>query len=309
MPFEIRVEQEHVKQFKNYAMLAAQQFESRLRPLCRIEQCVGEESRAVEIYGKVKATRQTERLPSNPDNPVFVSARWLKFKPTIQSGEYLPTERKWKSAMDPTSDLQRVHNAAIQRAIDAEILNAALGPAIEGKTGAQVAVNLGTAQTIDVGVGGANSNLNLDKLIDVREVLGLAEVDPMAKEKPTAIMTWKQMGSLLGLQQMQSRDFTADLALEAGIISAKVGINFLLLSAEIWDEEEVPNTLFADKANNVRYIPVLMPNAVVLGVWQDVMADMWPDSSRQNTPVIAIKANMSAVRAQETHVVRIACKE
>lgn len=313
MSFEIKIQDHHVVEFAAKADLAYQQRASRMRFVCEEKPCQGEESATFHEYGTVEAVDFEGRLQTNLDLPAARSRRWIQYDSEYGSGEHLPEADKWRQAMDPQSKLMQTHSAAVSRRNDYEILKGMLGTTYSGKT-PTTAHTLDAANTVDVAIGGANSGLNIDKLIAIREAFGIEDVDIEASMRPQMFITWRQMTDLLKIAELRQKDtgIDAEAVQRTGKLMNYMGIDFTLVSPRIYKvkAEPAPNTFWKDSAaKSVRYCPVVMPKAITLGVWQEVRGRIWNDTSKRNVPVIEISANIHASRDREGAVLRVECFE
>lgn len=298
--FEQRVEQHHVVSFQAATAMAYQQSQSRLRPFVTEQACEGEANVAVHIFGQVEGQKLAGRKPENVDNPALRTRRWLVYDDPFVQGEVLPQVDMWRQAFDPRSDLLAVHTAAVRRYIDDQIIQGVIGTAYEGKR-ASTPMEVPAGQVIGTGVGGAGSGLNIDKLIAIRNLYGRNEVDLDGVMRPVLAVTQQQMTNLLSVDKVQNNDFMGHNGevLRTGMLKNFYGIDLVIIN-------RLP---LKAGTSNVRICPSWMPDNVVLGVWQDVKANIWNDTSKRNIPTMEVSALVNATRKQEKGVVLVECTE
>lgn len=314
MSFEQKVEQHHVIQYQAMADIAYQQVATRARFVCDEMPVRGTEAAIFHEFGKVKAQRLQGRLQTNLDNVAERRRRFIQYDSEYGTGEHLDEETKWRQAMDAQSLLLQTHTSAIARFEDYTVLAGALGPAYSGKFSAATKHTLGAANTIDVGVGAANSGLNIQKIIAIRKAFGLNNADIDASMRPQMFITWRQMEDLLKIDELRRTDSGVDAASvqRTGKLSGYMGIDFTVLSDEVWadHEEPEPNTFWKDSSTKaVRYCPVIMPRSVTMAVWQERRSRMWNDTSKRLIPVMEVSINIAAARNRDEGVLRVECKE
>lgn len=202
----------------------------------------------------------------------------------------------------PTSDYVRNHGEAFMRAKDRTLLQAAVGTAYSGEYGT-VANALGSGQTIAVDFGSTgNENLTFEKLLQIRQILGDADVDidgaDGETEEITLACTTSQINSLLKSVKLTSKDYVPDvMALQTGKINRFLGINFKRLSGTL-----------LTKASNIRDVVVYTKTAMCQAVGEaKTTIDRIPE--KQNKIQIYSTCLMGAVRIWDERVIIVKCDE
>lgn len=308
MSFEQRVEQHHVLQYGTNAKQAVQQTRTYLRSYVTEQPCEGEASEAVKLYDERSGKREDGRVPTIRDNPTNRRRRWLIYEDPYYDGEFITSTDMWRQSMDPTSRLQKAIASGANRFLDDVIIGGIMNTAYEGKRPSN-AKTLGAENTVDVAVGGADSGLNVEKMISAIDIFGGFEVydanggqnseTPMAR--PKLAVTSKQMVDLLNTPAIQNRDTGGvDRAvLRRGWVDDFLGFDICMIN-RLPTKPDDPT---------VRYNPVWFPDNIVLGVWHDFDPRLFNVANNWETPYAGIVCNFSAVRLEEKKVVRIECKE
>ncbi|MEC9435158.1 MAG: phage capsid protein [Pseudomonadota bacterium] len=302
MSFDQLVEAHHQLGMSNAVELALQRLGPKLRPYVTEKPCIGEAVPASDLLGTVKARRGQGRRRSNIENPVPKTRRWLEYRDPIETGQYLDKEDKFRSAMEPQSEIIQAHANAIGRAIDDLILGldddgnlsvgGILGSAVEGKRLSSTSTLGAEFKTVHGGTG-----LSIAKLRKARKKLGLSEND-LALYTPVCAITTTQMDDLLGIVETASANL--NMLEQPHIVDGKVK---RLLGFDFVEH----NGLY--KTGTTRCCPVWLKNNIVLGVWQDVQTRAWNDTAARNTPYVHIDAYMDCVRKQDAGVHVIECTE
>jgi hypothetical protein len=303
MAIEQLVEQHHIITFQANVELALQRMGPKLRPFVDFQPCQGEQSALIRLFDPVKSQRRTGRKPENVDNRAGRRRRWLLFQDPVESGEYIDELDIWRQAMDPTSDLIRVHTMAVGRDIDEIIVEGLTGEAYEGKL-TPTAVPLPSTQKVGIQVGSspaADTGMNIKKLREARKIFEKNEVD-LDREELFVGMSADEHDALFDFVEATSADYQSWDASQRpvfrdGKLMRFMGFNIVRFQG--WK---------TNAAGSIRYCPAWVKRSVKLGVWQDIRARMWNDSSRQNTPVFNIDFVGDCRRTQEGLVVEIACK-
>lgn len=283
-----------VQQYTSNLQMLLQQKGSRLREAVMTESHIGEKAVAVDQLGPVTARQVTGRYqPLVPDDTP-TDRRW------VSPGDYdwndlVDNFDKLRLLVDPTSSYVTQGTYAIGRAIDAEIVRALLGTALTGKTGT-TATTLPAGQIVSTNIGGANTGLNKDKLVEARRLLMAAEVD-IDNDPLFVAITAAQHADLLKETQVVNTDYVSRPVLEDGRIRSYLGFNFIHI-------EGLP------KAAAVRSIPVWAKSGMHLGLWKDIQGRVDQRFDLSSIPwQVYVCATFGATRLEEKKVVQINCTE
>ena len=132
--------------------------------------------------------------------------------------DLIDEQDKVRLLIDPTSSYAQAAAYAMGRAMDDEIISAALGTAFTGETGSTSTAN---ANQIVHGSAG----LTIAKLRTAKQTLDLNSVDPSIPRY--LVVGPKQISDLLGTTQVTSSDFNTVKALANGEINSFLGFNFI----------------------------------------------------------------------------------
>lgn len=300
MSFEITTS--FVSQFRSNLAMLAQQKRSRLIDRVTVEPAVG----ATLYYDQIGASQAQQRTTRHTDTMVANTPhrrRRIDLK-VFDWADLIENADKARLLADPTSSYVAAGNAAINRAIDQEIINNFFATANTGDGGTtpvtfpasqQVAVNSWT-----YGAGTGNAGLTVSKLIEARMILfGQEAVDDLdEQDMPNTYIgvTAKQIGNMLSTTEATSKDYAEVQALVQGKISQFMGFQFVRL----------PN-LPLDGSGYFR-VPVWQKEGVVLAVDDaatDVSIDIRADKNRAIQPFYS--KLFGAARVEEARVVEIKC--
>ncbi|MEO0859227.1 MAG: phage capsid protein [Pseudomonadota bacterium] len=304
---DLRTQAHYRLSFGNNVQMRAQQMKARIRPAVTEFAASGEAQSVADLFGTVEARRAPGRNARNFDNRPQMDRRWVVFPDEIESGQYIYTEDKLKSATDPTSQLVQTHTMSVIREIDLVCLGVyrdggefkvgdggILGTAADGKRGSTKKTLPSTAYTAAGGAGLTMAKLRKSKLILNTAEFGLDDDDQMY-----CAITPYQVDDLLALAEAAGENVPvfAIQQLQTGQATSLLGYNWI-----------VTNALPKDSSGN-RMCPVWSKRNIALGVWQDVQGDMWNDTSKKNTPFAVVDARVDAVRVQDNGVHVILCNE
>ena len=280
-----------VQSYTTNLQLLLQQKESRLRGAVTSGSYVGKQAVAVDQIGQAVANKRTGQYTPLVNANLEHKRRWIS--PTNYDwSELIDNFSLLKTLTNPQSQYARSAQYAMNRAIDDEILKGIFESNQTGENG----TTLVNAQTgIGTEVGGADSNLNLEKLRMARYMLMKAEAD--MDEPLYIIMTSSQHNALLAETQLINLDYTNKPALVDGRINAFMGFNFII-------SERLP------KVGDVRSCVAFAKSGVHLGIWNDIKTSIDRRYDLSSLPYqIYTMLSCGACRTQEELVVPISCTE
>jgi hypothetical protein len=179
--------------------------------------------------------------------------------------------------------------AAMGRAIDDEIIAAALGTAYTGETGS-TATSLPAAQQIANG----SADLTVAKLRQAKKILDLSDVDPSI---PRYLACGPdQIEALLADTNVTSSDFNTVKALVQGEVNQFMGFNFI-----------VTNRLA--KSGDIRSCFAWAEDGLALAVGRDVMARIDERNDKGYATQVYYCMSIGSTRMEEEKVVQIDCDE
>ena len=276
-----------VQQYSANVQMLSQQMGSRLRDAVRVENMTGKNAFFDQV-GKATAQKRTTRHADTPqiDTP---HARRRVSLVDFEYADLIDDQDKVRMLIDPTSAYAQAAAAAMGRAMDDEIIAAALGTAFTGETGS-TATSLPAAQQIANG----SADMSLAKLREAKKILDLADVDPSI---PRYIAVGPdQIEALLADTNVTSSDFNTVKALVQGEVNQFMGFNFI-----------VTNRLA--KSGNIRSCFAWAEDGLALAVGRDVMARIDERSDKGYATQVYYCMSIGSTRMEEEKVVQIDCDE
>ena len=276
-----------VQQYSANVQMLSQQMGSRLRDAVRVENMTGKNAFFDQI-GSATAQKRTSRHADTPqlDTP---HARRRVSLVDYEYADLIDDQDKVRMLIDPTSAYAMASAAAMGRAMDDELIAAATGTAFTGETGS-TSTALPAAQQIASG----SDDLTLDKLIEAKKILDLADVDPSINRY--IAVGPNQIESLLNNTTVTSSDFNTVKALVQGDIDTFLGFKFI-----------VTNRLA--KSGNDRTCFAWAEDGLALGVGKDIMARIDERSDKGYATQVYYCMSIGATRMEEEKVVQILCDE
>lgn len=302
-----------VQQFSSNMRFLAQQMPSRLRGVVRNESITGTDAYFDQIgsaLALVKGARHSVTVQSNTPHArrkcSLVSYAW---------SDLIDSSDKVRMLADPTSMYAKAGMAALNRAIDSNIITAALGTANTGVAGG-TAVTLPISQQIVASDGAAISKLNLLTLTKVREKLLAAEA--VGDQPLNFVLGATQLMSLLNDQKVSSADYNSIKALVNGELNTYMGFNFIrseLLTvvgaASLYANPATGGTSatltggFTQDAVGYKNCFAFASDGVLLGLGQDIKAKISERDDLQYSTQVYAEMDIGATRMEEVKVVQV----
>lgn len=276
-----------VQQFSSNVQLLSQQMGSVLRTSVSEESVTGEKA----FFDQVGSSAAVKRTSRHGDTPVVDTphSRRMVTMDTYEWADLIDDADKVRMLIDPTSAYARTAAAAMGRAMDDAIIEAATGTAKTGKSG-----STSTALPAGQQIGADSSDLTLDKLIEAKKKFDLASVDPSIPR--FMVVGPDQIEALLGNTTITSSDFNTVKSLVRGEIDTFMGFKFLL------------STRLA-KSGNVRKCFAFAGDGIKLAMGKDVMSRIEERADKSFSTQVYYCSTFGATRMEEEKVVEISCDE
>ena len=277
-----------VNQFSANVQMLSQQMGSLLRNAVDVESVNGEKA----FFDQVGSTAAVKKTSRPADTPLVETphTRRMVTMSDYEWADLIDEQDKVRLLIDPTSTYGRAAAAAMGRAMDDEIIAAALGTAKTGKDG-------GTDTALPAGqkIAHGSAGLTIAKLVSAKELLDAASVDPSIPRH--IIVSPKQISDLLNNTTVTSSDFNTVKALAQGEINSFVGFNFI-----------VSNRLTTD-SNSDRQVIAFAQDGLKVGMGKEPMAKIDERADKSYATQVYYCQTLGATRMEEEKVVEIACNE
>ena len=277
-----------VNQFSSNVQMLSQQMGSLLRGAVDVESVNGEKAFFDQI-GSSAAVKKTSR---HADTPLVETphTRRMVTMSDYEWADLIDDNDKVRLLVDPTSNYSKAAAAAMGRAMDDEIIAAALGTAKTGKDG-------GTDTALPSGqkVAHGSAGLTVAKLLSAKEILDANSVDPSIAR--TIVVSPKQVTDLLNTTEVKSSDFNTVKALAQGEINSFMGFNFI-----------TSNRLTQDSDSN-RQVICFANDGVKMAMGKEPSARIDERADKSYSTQVYYCQTIGATRMEEEKVVEIACTE
>ncbi len=277
-----------VEQYKANVLHLAQQKGSRLRDAVRTETVTGK-AHFFERIGSTAAQKRTSRHSDTPRMDTPHSRRKVTMD-DYDWADLIDNEDKVRLLISPSSDYAMAGAFAMGRAMDDAIIAAATGNAYAGVSGG-TATPLGSGQKIVHG----SANLTLAKLIEAKEILDAAEVDP--EEPRFLVCQASQISNLLNSTTVTSSDFNTVKALVQGNIDTFLGFKF------------IRSQRLGTDATPSRQVLAFTKSAIGLALGSDISTKISERSDKNYATQVFLSMTIGATRIEEEKMVEIACNE
>jgi len=281
-----------VQQYSSNVQMLSQQMGSYLRSAADVETIVGKNAFFDQV-GKTTAVLRTSRHSDTPQIDTPHSRRRVSLG-DYEWADLIDNADKVRMLIDPTSSYAKAAAAAMGRAMDDVIITALGGTSFTGETGG-TSVVLPAAQKPYSS--SQTTGLTVDKLLDAKKILDLADVDPSLPRFFVCGPT--QISNLLNETEVTSSDFNTVKALAQGQLDSFLGFKFI-----------VSNRLKFDATNtDDRLCYAFTADAIKLAVGKDVMARIDERADKSYSTQVYYCMSIGATRMEEEKVVEIACDE
>ena len=276
-----------VQQFSSNVQLLSQQRGSLLRGAVSEESVTGEKA----FFDQVGAAAAVKRTSRHGDTPLVETphSRRMVTMESYEWADLIDDADKVRLLIDPTSTYALAAAAAMGRAMDDAIIEAAIGTSKTGKAGASSTTMLAGHQIANGG-----TDLTLAKLIQTKKILDLASVDPSITRH--IAVGPDQIEALLNSTTVTNSDFNTVKALVRGEINQFLGFTF-------------HTTTRLSKSGNIRSCFAWAEDGVKLAVGKDVQARIDERADKSYSTQVYYCATFGSTRMEEEKVVQIDCDE
>lgn len=273
------------QQFADTFRLVAQQMPSRLESAVMLEPNIRGISKTVNRLGRRTANRRTTRHADTPLNDQPHSTRFIDLF-DWEDGDLIDDQDKLRMLVDPTSDYLKGMIAALNRAKDQVVIDAAVGAA---RTAAATTVALPSAQRILVG----GTGLTKAKIFQAKRFFRRAEADEESGEELYFVYSAAAMADVLADTQLTSADFQAVQMIQQGSLKG-TWMGFRWIPSELLPIVSTTRTNIA-----------FAKSGLCLGMGEDIVTKVGEDPSKSFATRVYAKMTIGAVRVEEEKVVAV----
>lgn len=305
-----QIETWRVQQYAANVYQLSQQKGSRLASLVRNEKFTGK-AEFFDRLGTATAQKKTGRNTDTPNLDIAHSRRM------VTTAMY-----EWATLVDRKDKLENIHSPeneysiaarnAMGRAMDAILIEAAIGEAKAGESGSD-SVYLGNGQRIASVASGAIAKMNVQALRKAKYLMDKNEVEG----KRYIVTNASQLEALLGTTEITSADYNTVRALVAGEIDTFLGFKFLRsellpLAVQATSETFKFNTttgLYDSSGTAITAAAqssfAFAEGGILLGMNESMMARIEERSDKSYSNQVYTSMDLGGVRMEEAKVVEI----
>lgn len=253
----------------------------------------GEAAQVVKQFGLVEMQDKTGRFEDTMFSELQHLQRWI-FPDDYDLALPIMKEDEIRMLGSLQSPYVEAMRAAYARKWDDIVINSFFATAQTGKNGATT-TSFPAGQQVSASAGAAAATgLNVEKLIQARQLLVQAEVD-LRTEQPYIAVRAQQISDLLRTTEVTNADYAGLKRLESGEVDTFMGFRFIR-----------SERLQLNGSNQTR-CPVWVPSAIVLGTWNGLETRIGERPDKKYINQVYMRATLGATRTQETKVVEIPC--
>ena len=290
--------------FSTNVMLLLQEKGSKLRMCVSEGSYTGKQASPVDQIGSVEMQDVTNRFAPMGRVDAAVDRRWV-VPSDFDLPQLIDTFDKLRLLTDPESSYTQNAVFAAGRKIDRLILLATIGTAKTGEQGA-TSTTFTAGNEVDVATGGANSKLNVAKLLEVKRLMRSKSVD-FDVEEIYCPLTAADEAALLNEIKIISNEFNGGdrPVLKDGKVQRFLGINFVYCEmCETVLGKGTPGVGGSD-ANECN-VPVWAKSGMHLGIWNDIQTSISKRNDLRGEPWQSyVTATFGATRLEENKVYSI----
>lgn len=304
-----------VKQFNSNVFHLSQQKGSRLRSAVRNVSQKGK-SQFFDRIGSVSATKKTTRHGDTPLIDTPHSRRRVTLS-DYEHADLVDDADKIRLLIDPASEYSMAFMYAFGRAMDDEIISAALGNAYAGEEGS-TATALPTTQKVAAHDGSTTTgvNLNVRTLRKVKEKFDANDVDESIPRYFS--ITSSQLQSLLAETEVTSSDYANVKALVMGEVNSFMGFQFIRTERLVRSSSNVTYTVTDGTvgagtgtvtAANSRRCFAWAKDGLLLSIGQDQKSRISERDDKSYSTQVFMCMGIGSTRIEEEKVVEVICSE
>jgi|TARA_Y100000310_G_scaffold250498_1_gene256732 hypothetical protein len=288
----IQITTAFVEQYKGNVEHLVQQKGSRLRDKVSVETVVGKNAYFEQI-GSTAARVRTTRHQDTPRMDTPHSRRRVSLV-DYDWADLIDDEDRVRMLIDPAGPYSIAASAAMGRAMDEAIIDAADGTAYTGVAGG-TSTSYDSNNTVDVQVGispAADTGLNVGKLRAAKQILDANEADD---DNRTMVINAKQLQNLLAETEVTSSDYASVKALVQGEVNTFLGFNFVRTELIETDSNSDHKVLFWQNAG------------MKLAIGKDSAVKISERDDKNYATQVFVSMSIGATRMQEELVGYIEC--
>lgn len=287
----------YVQQYTTNIALLSQQKGSRLRGSMTEGAYRGKQGVPVDQFAATVATKRTTRYPSLTPVEQSADRRWV-FPADYDWNDLIDSIDKLRMLIDPQSAYVMNGTAAMNRAIDDEIIAAYFGTAKTDANGS-TSTTFPSSQIVSASEGAsAATGLNVEKLkAGIQLLLANEAWDPSSGDRITAVISAKHNRNLMDEIQVINSDYNPERpVINDGFVMSWGKVDF------------IHSERLTQNGSSQTQVPMYVKTGMHLGIWNDISADVSQRKDLGGLPYqVYLYGTFGATRLEEKRVVQIPC--
>jgi hypothetical protein len=287
----------YVQQYTTNVQLLSQQKGSRLRMSVTIGSYKGKQGVPVDQFAATVATKRTTRYPALTPADIQSDRRWV-FPSDYDWNDLIDSIDKLRLLIDPQSSYVQSGTAAMNRAMDDEIITAFFGTAKTGVDGG-TSTTFPASQQVSASEGAsAATGMNVEKLKAGIQILLANEAwDPASGDRIHCVISAKQNRNLMDEIQVINADYNGERpVVNDGFVMSWGKVDFI-------HSERLPTN-----GSSQTRCPMYVKEGMHLGMWQDISADVSQRKDLAGLPYqVYLYGTFGGTRLEEKKVVELPC--
>lgn len=287
----------YVQQYTTNVQLLSQQKGSRLRNSVTVGQYKGKQGVPVDQFAPTVANKRTTRYPALTPADIQADRRWV-FPSDYDWNDLIDNIDKLRLLIDPQSSYVQSGTAAMNRAMDDEIIAAYFATAKTGVDGS-TSTSFPSSQQVSASEGStAATGMNVEKLKAGIQILLANEAwDPAGGDRIYCVISAKQNRNLMDEIQVINADYNGERpVVNDGFVMSWGKVDFI-------HSERLPTN-----GSSQTRCPMYVKEGMHLGMWQDISADVSQRKDLAGLPwQVYLYGTFGGTRLEEKKVVELPC--
>lgn len=238
-----------------------------------------------------KTTRNGDTNNIDPS----MRTRWIHKPGSANVAPMIDRDDQKETSLDLGAPVITQTTNGVRRYHDDTFMAGFWGNAYVGKNG-MTQVPFAAGNKIAANFGGTLTGLTKAKLVEVRRLLGLADVD-IESEMPIMLVDSDAQADLLGIEEYVNADYTGQKVLDTGEFKPWLGFRFV--PANLGSAKAYPRTAGLFTVGGVHRLPVFVPSGLHRGVWTEFWGKVSERSDKQHSWQFFAEAESAVVRVKE----------
>lgn len=231
--------------------------------------------------------------------------RWVKKPKSANVAPLRDRDAMLGTSVDIDSPLVMGTARGTRRYHDDKFVEGFFGTAWTGEHG-DIAVPFKAANCVPVNLGGVDTGLTEDKLMQLSEMYELADVDTEA-EQPIVLVTPKQVSDLLRIDRYVNSRYSDSRKLDARELKPYLNLRFFRVN--LGSARAYPRSSQLTLSGTTRRLPSFVPSGLHRAVWTEFFGRITERDDKQFSKQVYAEACSTVTRLMEDKCFYIEAKE